>query len=381
MASLADSFRERFGQTPRLFRAPGRVNLIGEHTDYNDGFVMPAAIGLSCVVAIAEGADRRLVVHSENLQETVEIELDSSRPQRRGQWSDYVQGVAVALEQNGRRLRGGNLLLQSDVPIGSGLSSSAAIEVASGLALLSNSGAELERLELARLCQRAENEFVGARVGIMDQFTACFGQAGHALLLDCRSLQYRLLPLPGEASLVICDSGVRHALSGGEYNARRAECETGVRLLARHRPQVRALRDATLAELERHRSELGDVVFRRCRHVVTENARVLQAAEALERSDLAEFGRLMGESHRSLRYDYEVSCYELDLLVELAAGRNGVYGARMTGGGFGGCTVNLVESGAVEEFRQAISAGYQQATGKTPKIYVSEAASGAEEVR
>ncbi|HEX6905985.1 MAG TPA: galactokinase, partial [Terriglobales bacterium] len=234
---------------------------------------------------------------------------------------------------------------------------------------------------LARLCQRAENEFVGARVGIMDQFTACFGQAGHALLLDCRSLQYRLLPLPGEASLVICDSGVRHALSGGEYNARRAECETGVRLLARHRPQVRALRDATLAELERHRSELGDVVFRRCRHVVTENARVLQAAEALERSDLAEFGRLMGESHRSLRYDYEVSCYELDLLVELAAGRNGVYGARMTGGGFGGCTVNLVESGAVEEFRQAISAGYQQATGKTPKIYVSEAASGAEEVR
>lgn len=381
MASLADSFRERFGQTPRLFRAPGRVNLIGEHTDYNDGFVMPAAIGLSCVVAIAEGADRRLVVHSENLQETVEIELDSSRPQRRGQWSDYVQGVAVALEQNGRRLRGGNLLLQSDVPIGSGLSSSAAIEVASGLALLSNSGAELERLELARLCQRAENEFVGARVGIMDQFTACFGQAGHALLLDCRSLQYRLLPLPAEASLVICDSGVRHALSGGEYNARRAECETGVRLLARHRPQVRALRDATLAELERHRSELGDVVFRRCRHVVTENARVLQAAEALERSDLAEFGRLMGESHRSLRYDYEVSCYELDLLVELAAGRNGVYGARMTGGGFGGCTVNLVESGAVEEFRQAISAGYQQATGKTPKIYVSEAASGAEEVR
>lgn len=381
MASLADSFRERFGQTPRLFRAPGRVNLIGEHTDYNDGFVMPAAIGLSCVVAIAEGADRRLVVHSENLQETVEIELDSSRPQRRGQWSDYVQGVAVVLEQNGRRLRGGNLLLQSDVPIGSGLSSSAAIEVASGLALLSNSGAELERLELARLCQRAENEFVGARVGIMDQFTACFGQAGHALLLDCRSLQYRLLPLPAEASLVICDSGVRHALSGGEYNARRAECETGVRLLARHRPQVRALRDATLAELERHRSELGDVVFRRCRHVVTENARVLQAAEALERSDLAEFGRLMGESHRSLRYDYEVSCYELDLLVELAAGRNGVYGARMTGGGFGGCTVNLVESGAVEEFRQAISAGYQQATGKTPKIYVSEAASGAEEVR
>ena len=380
MSSLASSFRERFGQTPRLFRAPGRVNLIGEHTDYNDGFVMPAAIGLSCVVAIAGGQDQHLVVHSENLQETVEFELDSRRAQRRSQWSDYVQGVAVVLQQNGTRLKGGNLLVQSDVPIGSGLSSSAAIEVATGLALLSNSDAKLERLELARLCQRAENEFVGAHVGIMDQFTACFGQAGHALLLDCRSLEYRLLPLPAGAALVICDSGVRHALSGGEYNARRAECETGVRVLARHRPQVRALRDATLADLEQHRRELGDVVYRRCRHVVTENSRVLQAAEALERSDLREFGRLMGESHRSLRYDYEVSCYELDLLVELSAGRNGVYGARMTGGGFGGCTINLVEAGEVEKFRRGISAGYEQATGKAPKIYVSEAASGAAEV-
>ena len=379
--SLADNFRRLFGQTPRLFRAPGRVNLIGEHTDYNDGFVMPAAIGLSCVVAIAECQEQHLVVHSENLQETVEIELDSRPAQRRRQWSDYVQGVAVVLQQSGTRLKGGNLLIQSDVPIGSGLSSSAAIEVATGLALLSNSGAELERLELARLCQRAENEFVGAHVGIMDQFTACFGQAGHALLLDCRSLEYRLLPLPAGAALVICDSGVRHALSGGEYNARRAECETGVRVLAQHRPQVRALRDATLADLEQHRSELGDVVYRRCRHVVTENARVLLAAEALERSDLREFGRLMGESHRSLRYDYEVSCYELDLLVELAAGRNGVYGARMTGGGFGGCTINLVEAGEVEKFRRGISAGYEQATGKPPAIYVSEAASGASEVR
>ena len=379
--SLADNFRRLFGQTPRLFRAPGRVNLIGEHTDYNDGFVMPAAIGLSCVVAIAECQEQHLVVHSENLQETVEIELDSRPAQRRRQWSDYVQGVAVVLQQSGTRLKGGNLLIQSDVPIGSGLSSSAAIEVATGLALLSNSGAELERLELARLCQRAENEFVGAHVGIMDQFTACFGQAGHALLLDCRSLEYRLLPLPAGATLVICDSGVRHALSGGEYNARRAECETGVRVLARHRPQVRALRDATLADLEQHRSELGDVVYRRCRHVVTENARVLQAAEALERSDLREFGRLMAESHRSLRYDYEVSCYELDLLVELAAGRNGVYGARMTGGGFGGCTINLVETGEVEKFRRSVSTAYRQATGKPPAIYVSEAASGASEVR
>ncbi|HEY6935758.1 MAG TPA: galactokinase [Terriglobales bacterium] len=379
MLSLAASFRQLFGQSPRIFRAPGRVNLIGEHTDYNDGFVMPAAIELSCWVAIAESEDRRLVLHSQNLQETVEVDLDQSQPLRRKRWSDYVQGVAVELQQHGEKLRGANLLIHSEVPIGSGLSSSAAIEVASGLALLANSGAELDRLKLARLCQRAENEFVGARCGIMDQFTACFGQAKHALLLDCRSLEYRPLPLPAGVELVICDSGVRHELAAGEYNARRAQCEAGVRVLARHRPDVRALRDASLDDLERNRSQLGEVIYRRCRHVVTENARVLQAAQALERRDLPDFGRLMGESHLSLRFDYEVSCPELDLLVDLAGKQQGVYGARMTGGGFGGCTINLVEAGEVEAFRKAVSRGYREAAGKTARIYVSKAAAGAGE--
>ena len=379
MSALADNFRRVFGQTPRLFRAPGRVNLIGEHTDYNDGFVMPAALDFSCWAAIAGRGDRRVVVRSENLQIASEIDLEENNPRRRGEWSDYVQGVAVELEQAGRRLRGANLLIQSEVPIGSGLSSSAAIEVASALALLHNSGLEMERLEVARLCQRAENEFVGARCGIMDQFAACFGQAGHALLLDCRSLQYGPLPLPAGAALVICDSGVRHEVAKGEYNTRRAECEAGVKLLARQRPEVQALRDATLGDLERNRAELGEVVYRRCRHVITENARVLQAAEALQRGDLPEFGRLMKESHHSLRYDYEVSCAELDLLVDLANRQQGAYGARMTGGGFGGCTVNLVEAGEVEEFRGAVSRGYQEATGRAAKIYVSEAAAGAGE--
>jgi galactokinase len=359
-------------------RAPGRVNLIGEHTDYNEGFVMPAAIQLGCLVAIAGRDDGGLVARSENLQETVELELGFSG-RRRGRWSDYVQGVAVALEQEGLRLRGANLLIHSEVPIGSGLSSSAALEVATGLALLANSGLELEHMQLARLCQRAESEFVGARCGIMDQFTACFGQAGHALLLDCRSLEYRPLPLPAGVALVICDSGVRHELAGGEYNARRAQCEAGVRVLAREKPQVRALRDVTMDDLERKRPELGEVVYRRCRHVVTENARVQQAADALERCDLREFGRLMGESHRSLRDDYEVSCTELDVLVELAGKLDGVYGARMTGGGFGGCTINLLEKEKVEEFRRSLSAGFQQATGRAAKIYVSEAAAGASE--
>ena len=379
MLPLAASFRQLFGQSPRVFRAPGRVNLIGEHTDYNDGFVMPAAIELSCWVAIAGREDRRLAIHSHNLQETAEVDLDQSQSKRGKRWSDYVQGVAVELEQHGEKLRGANLLIHSEVPIGSGLSSSAAIEVASGLALLANSGAEVDRLELARLCQRAENEFVGARCGIMDQFTACFGQAKHALLLDCRSLEFRPLPLPAGVELVICDSGVRHELAGGEYNARRAQCEAGVRVLARHRPEVRALRDASLDDLDRNRSELGEVVYRRCRHVVRENARVLQAAEALERGDLPEFGRFMGESHLSLRSDYEVSCPELDLLVELAGKQQGVYGARMTGGGFGGCTINLVEGGQVEAFREAVSHAYREAAGRTAKIYVSEAAAGAGE--
>jgi galactokinase len=379
--SLAENFRRLFGQEPRLFRAPGRVNLIGEHTDYNDGLVMPAAIDLSCWVAIAGRGDRRLVARSENLQTTSEIELAEGNPRRRGEWSDYVQGVGVVLEQAGQRLRGANLLIQSEVPIGSGLSSSAAIEVAAALALLHNSGLEMERLEVARLCQRAENEFVGARCGIMDQFAACFGRAGHALLLDCRSLQYRPLPLPGEVALVICDSGVRHEVAAGEYNTRRAECEAGVKVLARQRPEVRALRDATLGDLERNRDELGETAYRRCRHVVTENARVLQAAEALERGDLREFGRLMRESHYSLRCDYEVSCTELDLLVDLAAREHGVYGARMTGGGFGGCTINLVKADRVEEFRRTVSIGYKEATGRALRVYVSEAAAGADEVK
>jgi galactokinase len=379
VSPLIETFRQLFGQSPRVFRAPGRVNLIGEHTDYNDGFVMPAAIDLACWVAIARREDRRLVMRSENLQETVEIDLDVARPQPHKAWSDYVQGVAVVLQQSGRSLRGASLLIQSDVPIGSGLSSSAAIEVATGLALLANSGLEIDGLELARLCQRAENEFVGARCGIMDQFAACFGQSGHALLLDCRSLEYRPLPLPAGVSLVICDSGVRHQVAGGEYNTRRAQCEAGAHVLARHRRQIHALRDATLEDLERSRAELGDLIYRRCRHVITENARVLQAAEALEKGGLHEFGRLMAASHSSLRDDYAVSCSELDLLVDLAVRIDGVYGSRMTGGGFGGCTINLVQAGRVEEFSNAVAEGYQRATARKPRIYPCQAEDGARE--
>jgi galactokinase len=260
------------------------------------------------------------------------------------------------------------------------LSSSAAIEVATAHALLANSGYSVSPVELARLCQRAENEFVGMRCGIMDQLVSCSGQAGHVLLLDCRSLEYKLLPLPAAVRLVICNTMVKHELATSEYNIRRAECEAGAHHFSQSCPGVRALRDVTTAELERSRPELSEVIYRRCRHVISENARVLEAAQALESTDLQKFGRLMNRSHVSLRDDFEVSCKELDLLVELAGQVEGVFGARMTGGGFGGCTVNLVKAEEVDELKCVIRQGYQEQTGLTPEIYVCDAASGAGEV-
>jgi galactokinase len=366
---LQRRFQELYGTVATIYHAPGRVNLIGEHTDYNDGLVMPAALGLATWVAIAPRPDRRLAIHSEHFGESVEFELDETAPRPRQHWSDYARGVAVMLMRAGHRLRGAEMLIQSDIPLGAGLSSSAAIEVAVGLALLENSGCLIDRVALAQICQRAENEFVGIGCGIMDQFVACCGCAGQALLLDCRSLAYRLLPLPAEARLMICNTMVRHQLASSEYNRRRAECETGVRLLVQAIPEVRALRDVTLAQLREYEHALPAIIYRRCQHVISENARVLAAAAALEQGDLSGFGQLMTESHHSLRDEYEVSCAELDLLVELADRIEGVYGARMTGGGFGGCTINLVKAECAAEFAQKVAEAYASETGVTPEIY------------
>ena len=285
------------------------------------------------------------------------------------------------LERAGHRLRGAQLRIRGEVPIGSGLSSSAAVEVATACALVANSELKIDPRELALLCQRAENEFVGARVGIMDQFISLFGQAQKALLLDCRSLEFRLLPLPDNVRLIICNTMVKHALASSAYNERRGQCETGVKHLAKVLPNVTALRDVTIEQLEEHRNGLEDVVYRRCRHVITENARVLSAGNALERGDLKRFGELMAESHVSLRDDYEVSSEELDSMVEIAQRVEGVYGARMTGGGFGGCTVNLVKDDDVEEFQTRVANEYERVTSLTPEIYICTAANGAEEVR
>jgi len=380
-AELSEAFHHRFGRgAPRIFRAPGRVNLIGEHTDYNEGFVMPAAIDFSTWVAIGTRDDRRIVLHSGSFSETAELDLDEPPARGRGHWSDYPFGVALILEADGLELRGANILVKSEVPIGAGLSSSAAIEVATGFALLDAAGVALDRLGLAQVCRRAENEFVGMRCGLMDQFISCFGQVNHGLMLDCRSLDYRQLPLPNSVKLVVCNTMVRHELAGSEYNARRAECEVAVRQLSRKLPHVRSLRDVTTDDLERFGDELSEVARKRARHVVSENTRVVEAAAALEREDLQTFGELMGESHRSLRDDYQVSCEELDLMVEIASKRDGVYGARMTGGGFGGCTVNLVASESVESFKEVVAKDYAKASNREPEIYVCSPAQGAERV-
>jgi galactokinase len=377
---LRERFAQLFGASPRIFQAPGRVNLIGEHTDYNDGFVMPAAIGFWTWAAIAPRRDRKVVVRSENFREQVEFDLDDLPRKGCGHWSDYVIGVAKTLLQSGSTLSGADLLVEGNVPQGAGLSSSASIEVAIGYGLIDLAGEAIDLTKLALLCQQAENEFVGARCGIMDQFVASHGQGGHALLLDCRSLEYRRLALGDEVRLVICNTMVRHSIAGGEYNQRRAECEAGVRFLAAHVPGVRALRDATASDLATWGKELPETIMRRCRHVIGENSRVLLATNALERGDLVSFRDLMRESHVSLRNDFEVSCPELDLMVELAEQASGVYGARMTGGGFGGCTVNLVRKDCVAMFKAHISEGYERATGRTPEIYVCSAAGGVSRV-
>ncbi|HXJ05344.1 MAG TPA: galactokinase [Candidatus Acidoferrum sp.] len=378
--SLAEKFRAKFGGKPHVYRAPGRVNLIGEHTDYNDGFVMPAAIGFYCWVAAGPRNDQKLVISSEGFPGQIEVELgkESQLPSRT--WSDYAVGVAAQLEKDGFGLSGANLLIHGEVPIGAGLSSSASIEVATAIALAEESGISIDRTRLARICQRAENEFVGMRCGIMDQFISLYGRAKHALMLDCRSLQFEVVPIPETVRLVICNTGMKHKLASGEYNRRREECEEAVRSLGKPLPGIRALRDVSRGQLEEHRAVLSEVVYKRALHVVAENNRVLKGMEALREGDLYKFGEYMAESHMSLRDLFEVSCAELDLMVDLANGEPGVYGARMTGGGFGGATINLVDAGCAEGFAEHVAKAYQKKTGIACATYICVPVDGASRV-
>jgi galactokinase len=377
LKQLAGKFTGMFGASPALFSAPGRVNLIGEHTDYNDGWVMPSAIGLRTHAAIAGRSDRKLRMQSLDFPESFEADLDHPPTHASGAWWDYVLGIALDLQRQGYPIPGADLLVQSDVPIGSGLSSSAAIEVASALALLSLSGRSLPLPEIAMLCQHTENTFIGARVGIMDQFISCLGKAGHALLLDCRSLNFELVPIPGDIKLVICNTMVKHQHAGGEYNRRRKECEEGVALFTTWYPGIRALRDLSVAQVTRHAQDVPRTIYRRCLHVVEENDRVLSAARSLRSGDLQSLGDLMRASHRSLRDLYQVSCRELDIMTEIAEGLPGYYGGRMTGGGFGGCTISLVAESESHAFAAEISRRYRQAVDVQPAVYICAADDGA----
>jgi galactokinase len=380
---LRQSFSRQFPAhktPPRIFLAPGRTNIIGEHTDYNDGFVLPAAIDRATWLAIAPRHDHILNIHSEHFNETIQFNLDKSTPAPQKHWSDYVLGIAILLQKSGIAVRGADILIRSDVPLGAGLSSSASLEVATAFALLAHANRELPKLEIAQLCQRAENEFVGAHVGIMDQFVCCFGQSNHAIFLDCRSLAHEAVPLPPNIRLIMCNTMVKHEIASGAYNARRKNCEDAVAILKKVIPDIRSLRDVTPDQLQQHSNLLPDLLYRRARHVVTENARVLAAREALLNNDLESLGALMQRSHASLRDDYEVSCNELDVMVDLASNFPGCIGARMTGGGFGGCTINLVLTDQVEQFAVHIREGYQGATGIAPEIYSCAASDGAAEI-
>ncbi len=375
--AIHDAFQRHYGTHPHLVvRAPGRVNLIGEHTDYNDGFVFPVAIDRATYVAARSRDDRRVHVIAADLADADEFALDEIERSAEHPWSNYIRGVVKALLVAGHALGGANLLITSDVPRGAGLSSSAALEVAVGYTFQVLNRLNILGEELALLAQGAENTFVGVQCGIMDQFISALGQADHALLLDCRDLSYRPVPLPPDVKIVVCDSHIERSLAGSAYNQRRSECETAVRLFKQWYPAITALRDVTVEQFQAHAADLPEPIGRRARHVITENDRALRGAAALERGDVAAFGRLMDESHASLRDDYEVSIPEMDALVAAARRVPGCYGARLTGAGVGGCTVSLVERSAVERFQHEVTAAYRQATGRETTIYVCRASDG-----
>jgi galactokinase len=383
-ARVREAFRERFAQEPlAVVRSPGRVNLIGEHTDYNDGFVFPVAINRAVWVAAAPRADRRAVVHTLDLDDVADFGLEPVEREEVGHWSNYVRGVAALLQEKGHAIPGLHAVLTSDVPIGAGLSSSAALETALALAWQALGGFDIDRVELALLCQEADHRYVGSLCGIMDQYIALLGRREHALLIDCRSLEYELVPLPlerdGGTAIVVCDTGVSRALAAGSaYNERRASCHEGVRLMAAHLPGIKALRDVSMEQFRELADTLPEVVRKRCRHIVGEDVRTLAGVDALRRGDLAAFGELMKESHVSMRDDYEASSPELDTLVEAAWQVEGCYGSRLTGAGFGGCTVSLVAVGTLADFRERVGGAYEKAFGRRPVIYTCSAENGAE---
>jgi galactokinase len=370
----------RYHAEPAVFAAPGRVNLIGEHTDYAEGFVMPAAINFATLAGISPRTDGKIAVYSENYGEEKVFEAALLPVKGSKHWSDYPMGVVSILAGEGHKIPGFSLSIWSDVPLGSGLSSSAAIEVATALAVLSLIGAGYPPPVLARLCQRAENEFVGANCGIMDQFISANGKENHAMQLDCRDLSIQLAPIPANVALVIANTMVKHSVAGGDYPTRRAESEAACAVINSHRGHVPFLRDATLEDLDKWGNEMAPKSLLRARHVISENLRTMAASKALLKGDMKELGRLMAEAHRSYSKDFEGSCAEADTMVELANELPGLIGARLTGGGFGGCTINLVEQDKAKAFADELGRRYAAKTGIQPQIHICHASAGAHKV-
>ena len=371
---------DRFEAEPAIYVAPGRVNLIGEHTDYAEGFVMPAAINFATLAGISPRLDGKIAIFSENYGQVRYFDAAELPAKASKHWTDYPLGVISILAGEGHKIPGFSLSLWGDVPLGSGLSSSAALEVATATAVTGLMGVSYPGPVLARLCQRAENEFVGANCGIMDQFISANGAKDHALLLDCRDLSFKLAPIPEHVALVIANTMVKHAITGGEYTSRRAEVEAACAVIASHRPGVKFLRDATVEDLEKWGHEMSPNALKRARHVITENLRTVAAAEALIKGDLAELGRLMAEAHWSYSKDFEASCDEADAMVELAQDLPGLIGARLTGGGFGGCTINLVEQSQAATFVEELAKLYAGQTGIVPQIHICQASGGAHRI-
>jgi galactokinase len=377
------TFQQKFGAPPAFVaRAPGRVNLLGEHVDYNDGFVLPAAIDRATYLAFSPTGSHTTIFAADFGEQAVFSPASiPSKSQPDGsllpEWARYPAGVMWALDRAGLSSPALNGVFSSDVPRGSGLSSSASVEMVFGVAWQKLAGWDITAMQLAQIGQQAENKYVGVNCGIMDQFASACGQAGRLLYLDCRTLDWQTVPLPRDVSIVVADTTIRRKLTSGEYNKRRDACEAAVRLLGEHLPGISALRDVSLADFDRLCSILPDEVEKRARHVVTEIERSRQAIPLLESGDLVRFGQLMNECHASLRDLYAVSCPELDVMVSLAQPLRGCYGARLTGAGFGGCTVNLVQNDQTTAFAQTLAQGYSARTGLQPEIYICRASSGA----
>lgn len=370
---LLNLFQQKFGSIKgvHIVCSPGRVNLIGEHTDYNEGFVLPMTIDKAVYVALRKQDNSLIHFHSINFEEDIVFKVNQIPSIKQSHWSTFLIGVIAELNQyNFINQEGVEGIIFGDVPIGSGLSSSAAVEMALAFAFQSVLGFQLEPVPMIRLCQKVEHEYVGVKCGIMDQFTARLGKKNHALFLDCRTLEYKLVPLSfNNVSIVIVDTNVQRKLDESKYNERRTECEQGVRYFQRIDSSITALRDVTLDLCEKHQQKMPEIIFNRCFHVVSENERVQDAVKYLQQGELKKFGFLMNESHASLRDLYEVSCSELDFLVNLAQKIDGVLGARMTGAGFGGCTVNLIENRSVINFIQSVEYEYQKKFNIKPTVY------------